>query len=186
MGVPPKYDAPDNCTAISLECPVEGTTYGYYPSLGWNAFFVAWFGLAAIINLLLGIRYKTWTYMIAIFLGAAGECAGYVGRIMMHNNPWDDTGFQIQIVLLIFSPAFLAAGIYLTLKHVVINFGEEWSRLKPAWYTYIFIACDISSLVMQSAGGGIAATAEDGDQSTLDAGTNIMIAGIVWQVVGEF
>lgn len=173
---------PDWCASVGPECPVEGTTFGYYPSLGANAFFAAFFGLAALLQLGLGIKYKTWTYMIALVLGCAGECAGYVGRIMLHNNPYDETGFQIQIVLLIFCPAFLAAGIYLTLKHVVIQFGESWSRLKPAWYTYIFIACDISSLVLQSAGGGLAATANN-DKKTLDAGTDIMIAGIIWQVV---
>ena len=84
---------------------------------------------------------------------------------------------------MIFAPAFLAAGIYLTLKHIVIQFGPEWSRLKPNWYTYLFIAADLLSLVMQSAGGALAATADSGDK-LLDVGTNIMIAGIVWQVVG--
>ena len=122
--------------------------------------------------------------MIGVGLGCLGECLGYVGRIMMHSNPYSQGAFSLQIVLLIFSPAFLAAGIYLTLKHIVISFGPEWSRLKPNWYTYIFIACDITSLVLQSAGGALAATAEDNDQKTLDAGTDIMIAGIIWQVVG--
>lgn len=86
--------------------------------------------------------------------------------------------------VVIFAPAFLAAGIYLTLKHIVIQFGAEWSRLKPNWYTYIFIAADISSLVLQSAGGALAATADPGE-SLLDIGTDIMIAGIIWQVVGK-
>ncbi|KAF2684610.1 RTA1-domain-containing protein [Lentithecium fluviatile CBS 122367] len=182
MSPPPQIEVPENCTAVSFDCPVEGTIYGYYPSLGWNAFFAGFFGLCCLLQLIFGIRYKTWTYMIGVGLGCAAECGGYVGRIMMHNNPYDDLGFQIQVVLLIFAPAFLAAGIYLILKHAVILFGEEWSRIRPAWYTYIFIACDVSSLVLQSAGGAIAATADD-DKKTSDMGTNIMIAGIIWQVV---
>lgn len=182
MGAPPRPDVPASCTAVSLECPVEGTLYGYYPSLGWNAFFAAFFGLCFIAQVGLGIRYKTWTYMIGVGLGCLAECVGYIGRIMMNDNPYSDSGFQLQIVLLIFAPAFLAAGIYLVLKHAVLQFGEEWSRVRPAWYTYIFIACDISSLVLQSAGGGIAATADD-DPDLSDIGTNIMIAGIIWQVV---
>jgi hypothetical protein len=183
MSPPPQIDVPENCTAVSIECPIEGTIYGYYPSLGWNAFFAAFFGICCISQILLGYRYKTWTYMIAVGLGCAAECAGYVGRIMMHNNPYDDLGFQLQVVLLIFAPAFLAAGIYLILKHAVIQFGQEWSRIRPAWYTYIFIACDVTSLVLQSAGGALAATSDDKD--TIDMGTDIMIAGIVWQVVGK-
>ncbi|EMD89061.1 hypothetical protein COCC4DRAFT_138450 [Bipolaris maydis ATCC 48331] len=174
---------PEGCTEVGPPgCEVENTIYGYYPNLGANAFFAAFFGLALVFQLYFGIRYKTWTYMIALGCGCLAECIGYIGRIILHDNPWNDVGFNIQIVLLIFAPAFLAAGIYLTLKHVVIQFGQEWSRLRPSWYTYIFIAADLLSLVLQSAGGALAATAEDGDD-ILDIGTNIMIAGIIWQVV---
>jgi len=183
MSPPPQVTVPDTCQAVSFECPVEGTIYGYYPSLGWNAFFAAFFGFCCLVQVGLGIRYKTWTYMIGVGLGCAAECGGYVGRIMMHNNPYDELGFQLQIVLLIFAPAFLAAGIYLILKHVVLQFGKEWSRIRPAWYTYIFITCDVISLLLQSAGGALAATSDD--VKTIDLGTDIMIAGIVWQVVGK-
>lgn len=101
---------------------------------------------------------------------------------MMYNDIFDSNAFTIQICCLIISPAFISAGIYLTLKHIVINFGESWSRLKPAWYTRIFIAGDIFSLVLQGAGGGIASTADSGS-SLQDVGTNMMIAGVVFQVV---
>lgn len=37
---------------------------------------------------------------------------------------------------------------------------------------------------MQSAGGAIAATADPGDKLG-DIGTDLMIAGIIWQVVGK-
>lgn len=107
---------------------------------------------------------------------------GYIGRLLLHNNPFSDTGFEMQICCLIISPAFVSAGIYLTLKHITIAFGEEWSRLRPAWYTYIFITGDLFSLVLQGAGGGIAATADDGSKM-LDVGTDLMIAGVVSQVV---
>lgn len=101
---------------------------------------------------------------------------------MLYNNPLDDNGFIIQICCLIISPAFVSAGIYLTLKHIVINFGERWSRLRPVWYTRIFITGDIFSLVLQGAGGGIASTADSG--STMqDVGTDLMIAGVIFQVV---
>jgi preprotein translocase subunit SecG len=115
-------------------------------------------------------------------LGSLAETIGYAGRVMLNDNPYGSVGFQIQICCLIIAPAFFAAGIYLTLKHFVIMFGEGWSRLRPAWYTYIFIAGDIFSLVLQGAGGGIAATADSGS-SMLDVGTNLMITGVIFQVV---
>jgi len=100
----------------------------------------------------------------------------------MHNNAYDSVGFQLQICLLIIAPAFVSAGIYLTLKHFVLTFGESWSRLRPAWYTYLFITGDLISLILQGAGGGLAATADSGS-STQDLGTNLMIAGVIFQVV---
>jgi hypothetical protein len=185
-GAPPRpTNLPRGCKAINATCPVEATIYGYYPSLSTNAFFAGFFGLALLVHLFYGIKYKTWSYMAALSLGCFAECVGYVGRVMMNDNPWNDMAFNIQVVLLIFAPSFLAAGIYLTLKHVVLQFGAEWSRLRPGWYTYVFITCDVSSLAMQSAGGALAATADPGEKIG-DIGTNLMIAGIIWQVVGEF
>lgn len=100
---------------------------------------------------------------------------------MLHSNPYSDVGFQTQICTLVLAPAFWSAAIYLTLKHVVTLFGSQYSMLRAAWYPYIFIPCDILSLVLQGAGGGIAATATTDDGSSL--GGNIMLAGVVWQVV---
>lgn len=170
----------DECSQVSLSCPVEGTIYGYYPSIAANSFFTAFFGLCFLIQLVLGIRYKTWTYLIALALGCLGEAIGYVGRILLYNNPYDSVGFQIQICCLIISPAFVSAGMYLTLKHAVIVFGESWSRFKPDLYTYVFIAGDLVSLILQGAGGGIAATSDPGELQ--DIGTDLMIAGVIFQV----
>lgn len=89
---------------------------------------------------------------------------------------------MIQICCLIISPAFIAAGVYITLKHIVINFGESWSRLRPAWYTYIFIAGDLISLCLQGAGGGLASAGDPGSTAQ-DIGTDLMIAGVIFQVV---
>jgi hypothetical protein len=100
----------------------------------------------------------------------------------MWDNPFSEAGFQMQICCLIIAPAFMSAGIYLTLKHLVITFGESWSRLRPAWYTYIFITGDFLSLLLQGVGGGMAATGDPGSEQQ-DNGTNIMIAGVVLQVV---
>lgn len=82
---------------------------------------------------------------------------------------------------MIIAPAFNSAAIYLTLKHIALCFGEQWSFVKPRFYTYIFIFFDLVSLILQGAGGGIASTANDEDQQQL--GDNLMMAGISWQVV---
>ncbi|KAJ5985510.1 hypothetical protein N7522_012706 [Penicillium canescens] len=81
----------------------------------------------------------------------------------------------MQICTLTLAPAFWPAVIYLTLKH------KHYSLIRAKWYPYIFATCDIISLVFQGAGGGISATAKTA--SNIDIGSDIMIAGIVWQVI---
>lgn len=170
-----------SCTAVSTECPVQGSIYGYYPSLAANAFFLAFFALFTLLNIGLGVHYRTWTFMIALALGCATEAVGYVGRILLHANPFSKPGFDIQIVCLIIAPAFIAAAIYLTLKHLTLCFGPEHSRIKPRNYTWIFIGFDVLSLILQGAGGGVAATSST-NPSVETAGNDLILAGIVFQV----
>ena len=103
---------------------------------------------------------------------------------MMHRNPWNQDGFKTQICCLVLAPSFLAAGIYLTLKHMVLYCGPEHSKLKPRLYPWIFIGCDFGSIVLQALGGGIAAAAgnRDSDPKLLDAGNGLIVAGIAFQV----
>jgi len=172
-----------DCTEVVLpDCPVEYTIYGYYPSFPANTFLAVWFGVFFFPNVVFGIYYKAWTYMIALAVGCAIEAIGYAGRLLLHDNPFSWKGFQIQICCLILGPAFNSAAIYLTLKHIVLTFGPEYGVVKPRFYTYIFIGGDVISLILQAIGGGMAATAGD-DQKKQDLGTDIMIAGIVWQVI---
>lgn len=84
-----------NCTLP--ECPVELSVYGYRASLPFSALAIAFYALVAGIQIFLGLRYKTWSFMAAMLLGCISEIIGYAGRIMMWQNPWDDTGFIMQI-----------------------------------------------------------------------------------------
>lgn len=173
------------CDEVTSYCPIDVSVYGYYPSLAANGFFLGFFALFALVNLCLGIRYKTWSYMIALVLGCVCAAVGYVGRILLHDNPFNQSGFVMQICCLIIAPAFNSAAIYLTLKHMVLCFGEEFSVIKARYYTYIFIAADLLSLIMQGAGGGIASNADAGS-SQEETGNDLLMAGISWQVVALF
>ena len=172
-----------SCTEVTPQCPVSATTYGYRPNMGGNIFFCVVFGLCTIAQLVLGSMHRLKGFTFAVTVGCFGECVGYAGRLIMHNNPWSQTGFKIQIVCLILSPSFLAAGIYLTIKHLVLHYGSQYSRLKPILYTWIFICADATSILIQAAGGGIAS----GETIKLvDIGNDIMITGICIQVVTMF
>ena len=88
----------------------------------------------------------------------------------------------MQIVCLTIAPAFIAAGLYLTLSRIVITFGPENSRIKPLSYPRIFIPCDVVSLLLQAAGGGIASAASNENKSP-DVGDHIMVTGLAFQVL---
>ena len=83
------------CTEVTARCPVAATTYGYYPDLGPNAFFCALFGILLIVSLGIGVKTKTWSYTAFLGVGLLGEFLGYIGRIMMHANPWNSSAFQV-------------------------------------------------------------------------------------------
>ncbi|KAI9732212.1 MAG: hypothetical protein M1834_004309 [Cirrosporium novae-zelandiae] len=172
------------CTDVTPECPVEASIYGYVPNLAANAFFLGFFAAALIAQIIQGLKWRLWTFMIAMTLGCLTEAIGYFGRILLNNNVFSDVGFEMQICCLTIAPAFMSAALYLTLKHLVIAFGEEYSFIKARLYTWIFISCDLLSLCLQGAGGGIAASADT--QSASDIGTDIMLTGIIWQVITLF
>lgn len=170
------------CDAVTPICLIQDSIYGYFPSLPANTFFLALYIILLVAQLYLGIRYRTWTFAFALSCGCLVEAVGYVGRLMLHHNPFSSNGFTMQICCLIMGPAWLAMGIYLTLKHVVKAFGPQYSYLKPKYYTWLFIGGDCVSLSLQAAGGGLSGGA-NGNASQLSLGSNIAIAGIIMQVV---
>lgn len=171
------------CTEVSPACPVEATTYGYYPVFWANVALCAAFGVLGVLQLVLGALTRVRAYSAAIACGCLLECVGYAGRLLMRRNPWDPAGLKMQIVCLIIAPSFTAAGVYLTLKHTVIHHGARHSRLRPHLYTWVFVGCDVGSICLQAIGGGVAASASDtGSAALLLAGNDIIIAGIAFQV----
>lgn len=112
------------CTEITSTCTLQDTIYGYNPSLSANAVFLSPFFILFSANLYLGLRFRTWTYAFALTCGCFIEAVGYIGRLILHSNSFSDTGFKMQICCLIVGPAWLAMGIYLTLKHVVKACGR--------------------------------------------------------------
>ncbi|KAL4938781.1 hypothetical protein BDV06DRAFT_46863 [Aspergillus oleicola] len=171
---------PDLCTVDT--CPLSMASMEYIPLLWAQILFMVIFGAAAIAQIGLGIRYKTWTFMVCMTLGLIGEVVGYAGRVSLHDNPFNGDAFLQYLVALTIAPAFLTAAIYLTLSRIVVAYGEKISYFKPRTYTITFITFDVIALVLQALGGGIAASADDDDQDMSDLGVNIMIAGLAWQV----
>ncbi|KAL3954675.1 hypothetical protein ACCO45_010238 [Purpureocillium lilacinum] len=180
--VPPSrycFEHPD----YDVLCDHVGSFYSYRIDIAANAAFLGLFaasllGYAAVI---VARRGRGLAFGLAMILGLVCEVLGYAGRVMSWRNRWDENGFLMQICCLTIGPAFMAAGLYLCLRRIVTAFGPENSRIPPEYYTRIFIPCDVVSLVLQATGGGMAAVAFHGSRSAT-TGTNIMIAGLSFQV----
>jgi hypothetical protein len=76
-------------------CTLEETWLGYVPNLGGNAFFIGLFGLAVLVQLGLGIRYKTWGFLVGMFGGLTLEVLGYIGRVKLHFEPFTRDWFLL-------------------------------------------------------------------------------------------
>ncbi|RDW76157.1 hypothetical protein BP5796_06978 [Coleophoma crateriformis] len=193
-----------NCTLDT--CNVQASIFQYRPSLGANAAFIALFGIAFVFHLLQGLRWRTWTFMGLVLCGCASEMIGYGGRIMMSGNPWNFTGFMLQIgakflswvqylsrnskrqyhgganipytVCVAFAPVYFTAAIYITLYRTILYLSPASSRFAPKIYYIVFIPCDIISLVLQAIGGAKSTQTSGSSQSAID----IALAGLAFQV----
>lgn len=170
---------PLECTAVTPACPIEASIYGYRPSIPATVFFLTFFAICFILNLLFGIRLHTWTYLIAMTLASLLETIGYIGRLFLYRNPFNFLAFEVALCCITIAPAFNSAAIYLTLKHITICFGAEYALIRPAMYTYLFIGADILALALQAIGGGMAASARR-HPTMAKLGNNLLIAGISW------
>lgn len=62
--------------------------FTYIPSLAGNATYLALFALIVVPQVILGIRYRTWSYTIPIVCALLLEIIGYAGRLQLHYNPF--------------------------------------------------------------------------------------------------
>jgi hypothetical protein len=75
-------------------CSIVQANYTYDPSLSGNAFLASFFGLLLLIQLFLGIYYRTVGFSIATSMGLILEMIGYIGRVQMHFNPFIEQPFM--------------------------------------------------------------------------------------------
>jgi hypothetical protein len=94
-------DHPYNYTVNSSQectlttCSILQAQYTYDPSLSANAIVTSIFGLLLLIQLALGIYYRTIGFSIAMSCGLILEIIGYIGRVQMHFNPFIQQPFMM-------------------------------------------------------------------------------------------
>ncbi|OLN83414.1 Sphingoid long-chain base transporter RSB1-like protein 5 [Colletotrichum chlorophyti] len=166
-----------NCT-LEL-CPLEYSLYKYRPNLAVNILFLALFALAGAVHIALGVRWRSWWFMAFMLAGCLSEIVGYIGRIIMHRNPFEFVAFMLQIVFITSGPVYYTAAIYVTISRAIESFAPELSRIPTKVIYWLFISFDVFCLVLQAAGGALSTTS----QGSSDVGIDLAMAGLVIQVV---
>lgn len=88
----------------------------------------------------------------------------------------------IQFVLLMVSPSFLAAALYMTLRRLVQYFGPKHTWLPARFWTWPFVTADTVGFLAQC-GGGILASMAERNPSLGRVGNIIMVTGVTFQAV---
>lgn len=78
----------ESCTLSNSSCSLLNAQVEYQPNLGGNAFFISVFGLAILFQILFGVWFRTWGFMVGLFCGLVLEIVGYAARVQMHFNPF--------------------------------------------------------------------------------------------------
>jgi hypothetical protein len=84
-----------NCTLET--CPLEASILQYRPYQGASGTFIAVFALSLIVHAYQGVRTRSWGFMGSMICGCLLEIAGYVGRLVIYDNPFNFGGFITQI-----------------------------------------------------------------------------------------
>ncbi|KAI0669854.1 RTA1-domain-containing protein [Trametes maxima] len=155
--------------------------YGYLPSASGSIVFLLLFIFTTILHSVQATRTRTWWLLWTVVLAGTGEILGWAARSRSHYAPLDGNAYLMQTVVLIISPTPLIGALFVTFGRMSVRLGQQYSRLSPRLYSKVFIAADIVALLIQSVGGGIAASSNDVTTGRL--GSNIMLGGIVFQLI---
>ncbi|KAH8671574.1 RTA1 like protein-domain-containing protein [Xylariales sp. PMI_506] len=171
----------DTSSCTLSTCPISETSLGYVPNFGGNIFFVAWFAILTISQLVICTRHKTWSYLFGQFCGLILEAVGYGARVQLSRNPFASGPFILNVVAITIAPVFLNFTIYLCLGRVVLVFGRHLSRLPFRAYTAIFVGIDVLCLLLQ-AGGAAWTQVPNITPTSLSAAIKLLKAGLGLQV----
>ncbi|KAK4507726.1 hypothetical protein PRZ48_001461 [Zasmidium cellare] len=172
-----------SCTLATCSVEIYGW-YSYIPNVPANIVYLAIFGILAFAQLFLAIKYRVWgAFAGGLVLGCVTEAIGYVGRVLQGEGDgiFKKSYFVIQLVCLTIAPALISAPVYLSLGRIVKAYGRFYSLLAPRTYAIIFVCSDVVSLLLQAAGGALAATGKT--EKKVNNGVHILVAGLAFQVL---
>ncbi|UJR07231.1 hypothetical protein I4U23_011519 [Adineta vaga] len=151
--------------------------FHYIPSMAATVVSLILFTFTFICLSVWTIRKRSW-YMITLLIGCIMEIIGYSTRIPLVIQPVGQTGlYACMHACIILAPVFNAAIEYVLLGRLMHAVGDQYSLIKPKLVAWIFIVCDVFSLLMQTTGAGLLTTASK-NPTNAQTGLNILLAGL--------
>lgn len=159
------------------------SVFGYVPNLAANLVGLVLFAILLAYHVFMALWYRQWWFGVTWVLTMVLELLGYIARVKCNSDITNEKMYEMQLVCLIIGPVFMTAGLYYLLAKYIQVHGVRYSRLRPMDYSAIFITSDVVSLIIQAAGGGIAASLQRTPVNLVTRGGWIMFAGIFVQVI---
>ncbi|KKY25930.1 putative rta1 domain [Diplodia seriata] len=160
------------------DAPFDLFVYNPSASAAWA--FIVLFAIAGAFHFIYLIYLRAW-FFIPLVLGCVGEAFGYYGRTLAHNNQRAVGPYILQLMLILASPPFLAATIYMTLGRVIRTLdAEQHAVMRTKWTSKLYILVDVACFVMQIFGSAMQGS---GDAAGAAQGMHIVLGGLVFQLV---
>jgi hypothetical protein len=115
--------------------------------------------------------------MVPLMIGVLSEAIGYISRAISADDTEAMMPYVIQSVMLLVSPAFIVATIYMCLGETIRSLkAKEYSVIPVKYLTKVFVLGDVLSFLMQSSGGGMMAN------GSADLGKKLIVIGLFVQL----
>ncbi|GAP89516.1 putative rta1 domain protein [Rosellinia necatrix] len=169
--------SPITCASVNCsEVPLYRT-----PTLTGNVVLLVLFAILIPVALVLGTRYRSPGFASAIATGLGLEVAGYIGRLLLHNNPNRTVDFVIFVVGTTLGPTCICGAMFLVVPRIVAVYGEEYRSWRPVWYPIVLCILTLMSLVLELAGSLVLIVHDI--PTTVDTGARVLVIGLVVQLI---
>jgi ABC-type multidrug transport system fused ATPase/permease subunit len=151
--------------------------WDFTPSLQASILFLVLFLLTTLVHIFQAILYRQ-PYCIVIISSALAQTLTYIFRTLSIKNPDSLPYYEAWFVLILISPLFTNAFVYMVFGRMVWNYTDDHQLLKiKAWnFTRIFLFLDIVALAIQLYGAATAATTKQSD--AVFKGLHVYMGGV--------
>jgi hypothetical protein len=156
--------------------------WNYCPSFGAAILFICLFGLTTLTHILQAMLHKK-PFAWVLIMGGVWETGGYIFRTFSVEHQLNAAYATVQVLLILLAPLWINAFAYMVLGRMVHFFltDDKVFGLKAKRVTLIFVLCDISTFLVQAAGGSMISSANP--VSTQRTGLHIYMGGVGMQLL---